>query len=210
MLKHLLAGAFVWLSCAAMPLAAERYPSRLVVRPPLLTLALTGECRASNDTVKLAQAEAARVWSPADVILKWVKPSELPYASAPTDWLVVRCATADAVTESNEPIVPIAAIRFVSGLPTNTIVVDINNANTLLLREARDPRDPRARFAAYRQVSLGRMLGRAIAHEIGHFLSQSGGHTRTGLMRATHTVAALTGASLKPFRVGEPEALSQY
>ncbi len=50
-----------------------------------------------------------------------------------------------------------------------------------------------------RALRLGRMLGRAIAHEVGHYVNRSGVHTRRGLMRATHSVAALTGTSLAPF-----------
>jgi hypothetical protein len=34
----------------------------------------------------------------------------------------------------------------------------------------------------------GRALGRALAHEIGHYLLQSKGHSRLGLMRAHHSV----------------------
>lgn len=42
----------------------------------------------------------------------------------------------------------------------------------------------RERPDAYREIVLGRMLGRALAHELGHYLSASKRHTQGGLMRA--------------------------
>jgi hypothetical protein len=38
---------------------------------------------------------------------------------------------------------------------------------------------------------LGRMLGRALAHEMGHFLLRKQGHSSTGLMKAQQPVPDL-------------------
>ena len=210
MVRHLLPGVVIGLSCAATAFAADRSPTRLDVRPVVLTVAMAGGCRTNDTVVALAQSEATRVWSHADVTLRWVSVSELPYRASLSEWVLVRCSDAHSGA-AQEPKIPIAAIRFVGGLPTNTIAVSIENAQTLLRREARE-RDPRTRFKPFLDIGLGRMLGRAIAHEIGHFLTQSGEHTRSGLMRATHTVAALTGTSLRPFKVDDPpdDGVSQY
>ena len=45
---------------------------------------------------------------------------------------------------------------------------------------------------------LGRMLGRALAHELGHYLLRSPTHTRSGLMRGDRTVQEF----LAPGRLG--------
>jgi hypothetical protein len=47
---------------------------------------------------------------------------------------------------------------------------------------------------AYRDLMLGRVLGRALAHEIGHYLLRSRGHSQTGLMRATQSIVDLMQA----------------
>jgi hypothetical protein len=47
-------------------------------------------------------------------------------------------------------------------------------------------------------VLLGRMLGRALAHELGHYLLRSPTHTRFGLMRGDRTVPEF----LAPGRAG--------
>jgi hypothetical protein len=125
----------------------------------------------------------------------------LPYGAPASQWLVVRCEGAGTKPQADATAIPIAAIRFVSARPTNTIVLSVQNAITLLQRDAKKAPGAGNWFVPFRKVHLGRMLGRAMAHEVGHFLSQSGGHTANGLMRASHTVAAFTGASLGPFQV---------
>ena len=209
MVTHLVPSVMIAVSCVAAVSAAGRSPSRLDVKPFVLAAAMAGECRASESVLALARSESARVWSRAGVSIRWVPPSELPYESSPLEWLLVRCADgATAAADSDSPYkVPIAAIRFIAERPTNTIVVNVDNADTLLQRDAPQLRGEPEWFVPFREIRLGRMLGRAIAHEIGHFLTQSGGHTRSGLMRASHSVAALTGPSLGPFRAPDT---SQY
>jgi hypothetical protein len=51
---------------------------------------------------------------------------------------------------------------------------------------------------SYRDMMVGRVLGRALAHELGHFLLQSKEHTATGLMRAAPPIADLVGESRAP------------
>jgi hypothetical protein len=40
-----------------------------------------------------------------------------------------------------------------------------------------------------RETYLARAMGRALAHELGHYLMASKEHTRKGLMQATHTAS---------------------
>jgi hypothetical protein len=210
MVRHLLRGLLVSLSCAAAAAATDRSSSRVYTKPLVLTAAMVGECAASDSALDLARRESARVWSDAGVSIRWVTASDVPYHAPPSEWLVVRCAdkaAATAVAPEGRVVVPIAAIRFVSAQPTNTIMVSIENATTLLMRDAPPGAGARTPMIALRDTRLGRMLGRAIAHEVGHFLSRSGAHTPSGLMRASHTVPALTGASLRPFRAPD---LFQY
>ena len=175
---------------------------------PELSVAVTGECLVSDAVLAIATREATRVWSGGALDVRWVPVPDLPYESPRTGWLVVRCvAEADMPRNPNPRVLPIAAIRFVGTSPTNTILVSVTNALTLMKREFRESRDLNERFNVLRELRLGRMLGRAIAHEIGHFVTRSGAHASTGLMKASHPVAALMGESLKPFRV-DPISLS--
>ena len=50
-------------------------------------------------------------------------------------------------------------------------------------------------------VLLGRVLGRALAHELGHYLLRSGRHTRRGLMRGDRTIQEFLSAGRRGFEV---------
>jgi len=50
-----------------------------------------------------------------------------------------------------------------------------------------------------RSVLLARMLGRVLAHELGHYLLRAPGHSVHGLMRATWSVDALTAVDAAGF-----------
>ena len=52
---------------------------------------------------------------------------------------------------------------------------------------------------AERRAYLSRALGRALAHEIGHYLTGSKQHTRRGLMKARQTAGDLFGPSRTVF-----------
>jgi hypothetical protein len=56
-----------------------------------------------------------------------------------------------------------------------------------------------------RHIVLGRALGRALAHEIGHFLLRSRDHTPVGLMRARQSVADLIAPERSRFTLSPPE-----
>jgi len=46
---------------------------------------------------------------------------------------------------------------------------------------------------AYRHQLVARVLGRALTHEIGHYLLHTRGHSKSGLMQATHRIDELMG-----------------
>jgi hypothetical protein len=54
---------------------------------------------------------------------------------------------------------------------------------------------------AEREMLLGRAMGRALAHEIGHYLLASKLHTARGLMQASHTASDFFGADRKSFAI---------
>jgi hypothetical protein len=51
------------------------------------------------------------------------------------------------------------------------------------------------------QLFLGRAMGRALAHEIGHYLLASKAHTPTGLMMARRTASELFGSDRRRFGI---------
>jgi hypothetical protein len=205
MLKHLLRSIVIAFLCADPVLAAEHG-----TMPSVLAIAVINDCSAPSSVVATAVSEASSVWAPAGVSLHWMTASQLPYRSSRSDWLIVRCVGTSLAPAAARPVpdeIPIAAIRFVDAKPTNTVLVSFRNANVLLERDATESRILGERFKSLKEKRLGRMLGRAIAHEIGHFLNQSGAHTDRGLMKAAHSVSDLTGRSRLPFKIERPEVM---
>jgi hypothetical protein len=51
----------------------------------------------------------------------------------------------------------------------------------------------------FRDFIVGRVFGRALAHEIGHYLLRSPNHSREGLMRALQFAPGLVGQDRQRF-----------
>jgi len=123
-------------------------------------------------------------WHDAGVTLEWSvgdRPGWQP--DAPMLYVVFaeRCAPSSGAT-------PLASLIFVNGEPTRRIVVCVAQA----LAVASQDRDVAAR-----------VMGRAVAHEIGHYL-YGREHAPAGLMRAQHSAADLCGTDPAPFAVVRP------
>lgn len=172
----------------------------------MLTLTIRDNCLASSAVLETTRSEAARIWSDAGVRLRWVAPDKVPYAAPRSEWMVVTCDTREMTqpTRGSPFTLPIAAIRFIASAPTNTILLDLENARQALRDDPHERAHLQKRPGSVRDVRLGRIVGRSIAHEIGHFVLRSTDHAPEGLMKARHSVRALAGDSLAPFTVGLP------
>lgn len=89
--------------------------------------------------------------------------------------------------------------------PAQAITVSAHTARVML----KEGRWLGRRLAAWppglRQTFLTRALGRAIAHEIGHFVLRSTAHSAAGLMRPRFTVADIMDSRRAHFRLGRDE-----
>ncbi|MGH9145006.1 MAG: hypothetical protein ACRD2I_28035 [Vicinamibacterales bacterium] len=60
---------------------------------------------------------------------------------------------------------------------------------------------------AFREMIVGRVLGRGVAHEIGHYLLRSRQHAEVGLMRAPHLTNDLVGGDRRQFALSAEERM---
>ncbi len=104
--------------------------------------------------------------------------------------VIVRPDMPDALTSVpstvSSAVRVMASILFVKNRPTTLIAAYPAEVQRLLETVRMDARAVSERPAALRQRLMGRVLGRAIAHELGHFLFGSADHAEIGLMRARH------------------------
>jgi hypothetical protein len=174
-------------------------------------IARTVRVRLQNASSLGAQArhalmeEAVSIWKTSGVTVRWtldVNPA-IP-GDVPSDVQVVVLPTPAAGTGISDRR-PLAAIQFVNGAPTTRISAFPREAERLLSGVYLDDRLLAHRPSALRDRMLGRVLGRAVAHEVGHFLFRTSHHTERGLMRANHRTDDLIGMSRGPFQVIVPQ-----
>ena len=98
-----------------------------------------------------------------------------------------------------------ASILFVDGRPTTHITVHAGHvARRLRPGCVVDDLPFAERPRLIQELVLGRVLGRAVAHEVGHFLLGSREHAPSGLMRASHRIEHLMEPGHPMFRVAAP------
>lgn len=120
-------------------------------------------------------AEATAIWAEAGVVLDWDGSSNGRQGPASLRVLVVSAARRPSVATHTWPVAELMRDQHQRPLAVASI-----DAARQVLQAMRRPHEPEA----MRSHRLGVVLGRAIAHEIGHHLLASAGHARHGLMRA--------------------------
>jgi len=141
--------------------------------------------------------EADAVWRAAGVTIEWSvgdRPGWRP--DAPLLWVLFT----DRCDGGRAGEMPIASMTFVDGKPTRRIVVCRSQALAVVDRAA--PENHALPRRLHDELTA-RVMGRAVAHEIGHYLLGPA-HAPSGLMRAQHSTADFCGADAAPFAVAPP------
>jgi hypothetical protein len=147
--------------------------------------------------------ELAAVWLPNNVeVLQYADHSSAD----------VRTAVALIFSRTPPPVATHGALGWVnfveSNLPLPVLYVSLPATHAVLedgrLLGTRTPELPRP----VRMVLFARALGRAAAHELGHYLLASARHSATGLMRLRFTPDELIDDRRGPFRLPQPDRLA--
>ena len=148
-----------------MATASRGDAPRLAVR-----LHLIDRAGLSMDTRNELMRETLAPWRTADASVAWV--AELPNRPAglgePKALCVVVEADAGETTDGRH--VPMASILFVDGRPTTHITVHAGLVVRRLAEMRLDDRPFSERPRPVQELVLGRVLGRAVAHEVRYFL----------------------------------------
>jgi hypothetical protein len=172
----LIALTFVALACGAAPVH---------LAPPPLPIRLTFAAYISPSPLRRLLDEADAVWRPSGVTFAWDTESR---GSAPA---ALRIVVDDERGAASGGLPPLGWITFDAG-DTPGRLIHLSFANAVALLDESSVLGDRTRMPiAQRETYLGRALGRALAHELGHYLLASKRHTPTGLMKGTLTAAEL-------------------
>jgi len=152
----------------------------------------------SSDLAPLSRqtliSEAERIWTREQVDIDWTRPGyPVEPSDAPLRVMVVPRPQRSTAGEQW----PVAEL-IAEGAPRAVAIASIDGAERVVNEATRsralDARTPR-------EYQLGLVLGRAVAHEIGHFLLSTNTHARSGLMRATVDAREFTAVNGDSFRL---------
>jgi len=133
--------------------------------------------------------EATGIWARAGVRLVWVSPTTRPPGLA----LRVMTVERTVVTSADDACVLGELLRGAGTTAVAMIALDQATVVATRARSLRAPSDAEQR--------LGLVLGRVVAHEIGHFLLGASPHQKEGLMRKQFPEAELTDPWSAAFEV---------
>jgi hypothetical protein len=147
-----------------------------------------------------AVAEADAIWQSSGVSIVWNR----AVVRAPASLHVV-IGTAHGGTNGGDVDQPLGWIVFEDGRPQPEVYVSYTNAVALLLRSSGVVGPMQAMPLLQREMYLGRSMGRALAHELGHYLLAAASHTTRGLMKARPTAFELFSPPRGPFGITPAE-----
>jgi hypothetical protein len=156
----------------AVPHAAEKSDAEF---PTILSVRFTTSNELSAVSQNALINETASIWRDAHVQLRWIRDNSTD-EDRPLRIVVARRVA--AVTDNRWPVAELMRFEDRSAIALASI------SAALRIVEER-PELPLVDLPAMRQYKLGVVLGRAVAHEIGHYLLQSNAHSPYGLMRAS-------------------------
>jgi hypothetical protein len=141
-----------------------------------------------------AVEEVAHIWTPYGVDIEALRPGGAGRRGAVR--LAVKLADRPDPQSAAKAL---GSIRFLGDVPEPAIVLYQDAMERLISTAAIFGRGYREWPVALGHSILGRVLGRALAHEIGHFLLRSRQHSTAGLMRSELTAADLVWPDRRPF-----------
>ena len=140
-------------------------------------------------------SEAGAIWGPADVAFHWHRLSEAD--GTRHDYLLL---TFDRSTVTGSQA-PLGWITFEMGRSGHAIHLAAGNAESLIHRTP----SVHDTTMGEHEALLGRALGRAFAHEAGHYLLNSKAHASNGLMRAAWPAEQFLSGDRQPFALDADE-----
>ena len=191
------------LFCAPVP-SRTRPAAPVSITPNGLTLPIdvvtTSTAPVPSVVISHAAEEAASIWSAAGIAVDWRRADPSTALGSPNLIVIVD----DEIGLLKDDGWSLGWIGFdPGGLPERTIHLSRSNGMRLIETAGKYSSLP----TRAQEILVGRALGRALAHEIGHYLLQTQAHSPVGLMRARRSVddffaAARIGMDLTPEQRG--------
>jgi hypothetical protein len=191
---------------AAAPAAAS--PASAALAVPAMTVNVTAAPQMSPELVARILAEADAVWRPTGLAFVWQRAARrvVPYSRAsetgPYVPKTLRLTIGDKHGEGSGNHLPLGWIVFDDvASPEQEIYLSLANAEQLMSNSRGVIGIVGQMPVIQRDSLLARAMGRALAHELGHYLLASKAHAPRGLMKAVLTATELFSVDAKPFEI---------
>ena len=197
--------AVVALLASTIVAAAIPEASSPAIPPMIVTVVSAGEI--SSRLVAAVLAEADAIWRPGGVSFVWrqVPPVQAQSQSverAPYLSNTLRLTIGDERGTGRDGRLPLGWIVFDDvTVPQQEIYLSHANAQAMMNSAAGVVGIVHQMPLTQRETLLARAMGRALAHELGHYLLASKAHTEHGLMKAVLTAVELFQPGNNAFRI---------
>jgi hypothetical protein len=190
------------LSAAGAP---EASASGSAIPPMIVTVMAAGDI--SPRLVAAVLAEADAIWRPGGVSFNWRRAPQLALsaqAAESAQYLpnTLRLTIGDNRGIGHDGRLPLGWIVFDDvALPEQEIYLSHTNAKAMMDSASGVVGIVDQMPLSQRETLLARAMGRALAHELGHYLLASKVHTSRGLMKAVLTAVELFSPDSSPFHI---------
>ena len=193
---------------ALLPLMPSTDPARVPPTPCAVAVEVRVQARLRWGSLEwhLFTGEVERVWAPYGVSFCWADgPRGCERLEARVQVLIADDLPPSAVRETaGQPIV--GRITFDAGGPGSDIVLSLASARSLVVHATLGGRPLSEWPAAVAEHFIPRVMGRALAHEIGHYVLGTREHAARGLMSASFRPDDVTLGSASRFSLPRPDA----
>jgi hypothetical protein len=192
---------------ASTALAADS-PSAVTQPLPPLIVNLSTAANVSPTLLARVLEETTAIWRAAGFSFIWRPAARevVPYArtsdAGPSLPSHLRVVIGNDTGRSSDNRTPLGWITFDDDhSPVPEIYVSYQNANRLLEAARGFVGIASQMTGVQREMLLARTMGRALAHEMGHYLLASKVHTPRGLMQASHAASDFFATGTNAFRI---------
>ena len=193
---------------ASAALAAAAPASRASASIPPLLVNVSASPEMTPSLLARVLSEADAVWRPAGVTFVWQRAARqvVPYSRAseagPYVPKTLRLTIGDNRGEPRDQRLPLGWIVFDDeALPEQEIYLSYANAQQMMVEARGVIGIVDTMPTAQREWLAARAMGRALAHELGHYLLASKVHTAHGLMQANLSATELFSTYAGGFRI---------
>jgi hypothetical protein len=155
------------------------------------------------ETLRHALLEVARIWKEHDIAIESNEIPPCQVSGAAFD-LAVDLATVSP-DRSRDDKSPLGAVQFTGGRADAVVTIHVAAVTRLATSVPFMGLHQTLWPPTLRDQVVGRALGRALAHEIGHVLLESPGHAARGLMKARQRASVLISPDPRPFSLDARE-----